>query len=429
MAGQSEAVSAVATQRVGRDVWERYAEYLSRAPETVVEWNDPESPARGWLVINSLKGNAAGGGTRMRAGLTREEVVFLAKVMELKFAISGPPIGGAKSGLDFDPDDPRKGEVLQRWFTAIRPYLENHYSTAGDLNVHEVREVQPAFRELELLHPQQGLAHGYLGLRGEALARRLTTMSEGLGQAAPSGRGVAGMSLEVADLVTGFSVATAALRLYERQQRSLEGARVLLEGFGCVGGAAALYLTRWGALVVGVVDDRDAIVREEGLDAHAVEHLLRHREGNRLPAELLDADRADARTRFGEIPADILVCAAASGTVDAGVLDRLEIQGVDAIICGANRPFQAACPGDTLLEREADSRFSVVADFIANCGTAHSFAYQIERARPADPAEIFDSIEMTVCSALDEAIARAGNPRRGLLAAAIEAALERTQDS
>ncbi len=146
MAGQSEAVSAVATQRVGRDVWERYAEYLSRAPETVVEWNDPESPARGWLVINSLKGNAAGGGTRMRAGLTREEVVFLAKVMELKFAISGPPIGGAKSGLDFDPDDPRKGEVLQRWFTAIRPYLENHYSTAGDLNVHEVREVQPAPR-------------------------------------------------------------------------------------------------------------------------------------------------------------------------------------------------------------------------------------------------------------------------------------------
>lgn len=422
-------MSPVATRSVGRGVWERYAEYLSRPPETVVEWKDPETPARGWLVINSLKGDAAGGGTRMRAGLTREEVVFLAKVMELKFAISGPPIGGAKSGLDFDPDDPRKPEVLQRWFTAIRPYLENCYSTAGDLNVHEVREVQPAFRELGLRHPQQGLAHGYLGLRGEALARRLATMSEGLGQPAPSGLGVDGMSLEVADLVTGFSVATAALRLYERQGRSLEGARVLLEGFGCVGGSAALYLTRWGARVVGIVDDRDALVREEGLDARAVEHLLRKRRGNRLPAEGLGADRARARARYGEIPADILVCAAASGTVDGDVLERLESQGVGSIVCGANRPFQAAYPGDTLLEREADTRFAVVADFIANCGTAHSFAYQIERSTPAEPAEIFDSIEMTVFSALDEAIARAGNPRRGLLAAAIEAAMERSQDA
>jgi hypothetical protein len=64
-------------------VWERYAEYCRSAPEIVVEWNDPLSPARGWLVINSLRGGAAGGGTRMLAGVTREEVTFLAKAMEL----------------------------------------------------------------------------------------------------------------------------------------------------------------------------------------------------------------------------------------------------------------------------------------------------------------------------------------------------------
>ncbi len=45
-------------------------------------------------------------------GLTRDEVTFLAKAMELKFAFAGPPIGGAKSGIDFDPADPRKKEVL-----------------------------------------------------------------------------------------------------------------------------------------------------------------------------------------------------------------------------------------------------------------------------------------------------------------------------
>ena len=97
-----------------RDVWHRYARYLATPPATAVEWNDAETGARGWLALNSLRGGAAGGGTRMRAGLSRDEVVYLAKVMEFKFAFSGPPIGGAKSGIDFDPADPRKEEVLGR---------------------------------------------------------------------------------------------------------------------------------------------------------------------------------------------------------------------------------------------------------------------------------------------------------------------------
>jgi glutamate dehydrogenase/leucine dehydrogenase len=66
-----------------------------------------ETGARAWLVINSLRGGAAGGGTRMRLGLDPREVIYLAKAMELKFSISGPPIGGAKTGIDFDPLDPR----------------------------------------------------------------------------------------------------------------------------------------------------------------------------------------------------------------------------------------------------------------------------------------------------------------------------------
>lgn len=79
--------------------------------------------------------------------------------------------------------------------------------------------------------------------------------------------------------------------------------------------------------------------------------------------------------------------------------------------------------------RSADRRFAVVADFIANLGTAHAFAYQVERDEPAAAVEIFDSIEMTVCSALDEAIVRAGRADRGLLAAAIEGALDRVVEA
>ena len=103
--------------------------YKSTPPEIVFEWNDPETDAKGWVVINSLKGGAAGGGTRMRKGLTKEEVMSLAKVMEIKFSVCGPSIGGAKSGIDFDPSDPRRTEVLKRWYKAVFPLLKNYYGT------------------------------------------------------------------------------------------------------------------------------------------------------------------------------------------------------------------------------------------------------------------------------------------------------------
>jgi len=163
-------LEALATDRTA--IWERVEEFFRAPPEIAFEWNDPQSSARGWLIINSLKGGAAGGGTRMRAGLNRDEVTFLAKAMELKFALAGPPIGGAKSGIDFDPSDPRKQEVLGRWFQAIRTELMTRYGTAGDLNVSESSDVLPACREIGIGHPQLGVLAGHFRLEGAALERR-----------------------------------------------------------------------------------------------------------------------------------------------------------------------------------------------------------------------------------------------------------------
>src|SRR5678815_399817 len=78
------------------------AKFENKQPEIVFEWNDSETDARGWVVTNSLRGGAAGGGTRMRKNLDKREVQSLAKTMEIKFSVSGPNIGGAKSGICFD---------------------------------------------------------------------------------------------------------------------------------------------------------------------------------------------------------------------------------------------------------------------------------------------------------------------------------------
>ena len=82
--------------------------FEEESPEVVFEWQDKKTDAKGWIVMNSLRGGAAAGGTRMRVGVTKEEVLALAKTMEVKFTVSGPPIGGGKSGINFDPKDPKK---------------------------------------------------------------------------------------------------------------------------------------------------------------------------------------------------------------------------------------------------------------------------------------------------------------------------------
>ena len=162
-------------------MWKRYNAFLRKAPELTVHWRDEKTGARAWLVINSLRGGAAGGGTRMRPGITDREVVYLAKAMDLKFSVSGPAIGGAKAGIDFDPTDPRKGEVLERWYRAIMPYLRNLYGTGGDLNVDEVLEVIPTFQRLGLQHPQEGVVRGHLALDGDRFGRIIRNLQEGRG--------------------------------------------------------------------------------------------------------------------------------------------------------------------------------------------------------------------------------------------------------
>jgi glutamate dehydrogenase/leucine dehydrogenase len=411
-------------QRRLSDVWHRYARYVATPPETAIEWNDSESGARGWLALNSLRGGAAGGGTRMRSGLGRDEVVYLAKVMELKFALSGPPIGGAKSGIAFDPSDPRKEEVLGRWFTAINPYLRSVYGTAGDLNVDEGREVLPICGRLGLAHPQEGALRGHYGLHGKALARRLRAMNEGMGQKAGPPFSPAGWNGSVSDLVTGYGVASAAKHLLELQGRDVEGVRVLIEGFGCVGGGAAHYLAEAGARIVGIVDVANGLVVQEGLDATGVSELLARRKLTELPVSSAEAGK-EGRTAFRQVPADIFVTAAASGTLTAEALDQMENQGVRAIICGSNVPFAAVSPEDTALQAGADTRFAIVADFIANLGAAHAFAFQMERDDPASVSEFFDAVASTVEDALDEAQRRAGSAESRLLAAALDMALER----
>jgi len=408
-------------------VWQRYSEFLKARPEITLEWHDSETAARGWLVINSLRGGAAGGGTRMRPGVTPREVTYLAKTMELKFALAGPPIGGAKSGIDFDPADPRKPDVLRRWYAAIAPYLREHYGTGGDLNVDEVTEVIPHTAALGLRHPQEGVVRGHLRPAIEAFDRIVAMLDAGVQAPLLNGHGVPGLPLTVSDAITGYGVACSVVRLYERTGRAIDGARVLLEGFGNVGAAAGLYLARAGARIVGVTDAEKALVDPDGMDAAAVEALVRARAGKLLPPDDQRIRTGARRDEFWAVDADVFVCAALSGSIDEGTLCALESAGVGTIACGANQPFRESDIGDTTVTRAADARFAVLPDFLSNCGMARTFSYLMEPDPQPSELPIFSAVDATIAGALDEVLDRCREPTHDLFAATLGMALDRRE--
>lgn len=394
-------------------MWQRYSTFLRRPPELTIEWRDPVTDARGWLIINSLRGGAAGGGTRMRPGVTPREVTYLAKAMELKFALAGPAIGGAKAGIDFDPLDPRKPEVLQRWYTAIRPYLEDLYGTAGDLGVDEVLDVIPAIGRLGIGHPQEGIVRGHFRPASDELQRIIANLQGGVEAPVPVTHGLEGAPVTIADMITGYGVAYTIRHYYDRRGRDLAGVRVLLEGFGNVGAACGLYLARWGARIVAIADARSVLLAPDGLGAAEVEELIRRREHKLLPIDDPRLIPATERERFFEPAADVFVCAAASGSVGAETLDRLVAAGVEVIASGANHPFREGRLGATRIARLADRRFTILPDILANCGMARTFSYLMEAGAVPRAEAIYAAVDRTIGETLDEILERAGSRGRG----------------
>ena len=225
--------------------------FKSRKPEIIFEWNDRLTSTRGWVVINSLRNGAAGGGTRMRKGLTMEEVLSLSKVMEIKFTVSGPPIGGAKSGIDFDPRDPRKNEVLKRWYKAVFPLLKNYYGTGGDLNIDEIKDVIPITEDLGLWHPQEGVVSGYMNLTKGKRIHSIGQLRYGCAKIVENSKYVPenGQKYAIADMITGYGVAESIKHFYSLYKKeSLEGKKVIIQGWGNVASTLGSICRKWEQL-------------------------------------------------------------------------------------------------------------------------------------------------------------------------------------
>ncbi len=384
--------------------------YENKQPEIVFNWKDSETEAEGWTVINSLRGGAAGGGTRMREGLDVNEVLSLAKTMEVKFTVSGPAIGGAKSGINFNPADPRKKGVLERWYKAVSPLLKNYYGTGGDLNVDEIHEVIPMTEDVGVWHPQEGVFNGHFKPTEADKINRIGQLRHGVIKVIESKNYSPDISAKftVADMITGFGVAEAARHYYDIYGGTIVGKRAIVQGFGNVGSAAAYYLAQMGAKVVGIIDRVGGVINEEGFSFDEIKEMFLHKNGNTLVAENM-IPFEEINSRIWNLSCEVFAPCAASRLVKQEQINQMIESGLEVISCGANVPFADKEIFFGSIMEDTDKKVSLIPDFISNCGMARVFAYFMERRVEMTDQAIFEDTSNTIKKALQRTFARSAS--------------------
>ncbi|CAN5642217.1 Glu/Leu/Phe/Val dehydrogenase dimerization domain-containing protein [soil metagenome] len=365
---------------------------MRQEPFMRLTWTDPDTGAKGYVVVDRLVGGIATGGTRMRAGCTLGEVEDLASGMSYKTGALNLPVGGAKGGIDFDPFDPRARGVLERFVRAVRPILDDYWVTAEDLGVPQDL--------LDEIFDGAGLGmslHAAL-VRSAEPDRTLARVREAF---AVDVEGV-----PMPDMIGGYGVAEAVGEAAERIGLAPEDTRAVVQGFGSMGGSTARYLARNGIRVVGVVDAKGVIFNPGGVD---VETLLRSRSayGEIERSALGPDDRELPVEDWLSVEAEVLVPAAISYAIDA---DNCEQVNARVIAEAANVPVTAEAE-QRLLERG----IPVIPDFIANAGAVGWAWWTLFGDITPEPRDAFEKLSAEMRRAVGEILdawaSGAGSPR------------------
>ncbi|MFD4456800.1 Glu/Leu/Phe/Val dehydrogenase dimerization domain-containing protein [Nocardia sp. NPDC058480] len=345
-----------------------------REPYLRLHWTDSLTDAVGYLVVHTLRGGLATGGTRMRAGCTLSEVEDLARGMANKTATFDLPIGGAKGGIDFDPKDPRAVDVLQRFCEAMRPWLDAHWVTAEDLGVpqHLIDEV---FEKLDLDQSYHAAIR-----RSADPAATLERVRNGLNAAVDGG-------FLLGDVIGGYGVAHACLATAVQWGKAPADTTAAIQGVGTMGGAAAYYLHEAGMKITTVADAAGTLYCAEGLDIPA---LLDLRDGygeidrSRLPAGIEQLPR----NAIVAADVDILVPAAISYAITPDNSYDIRAHVVVEAANAATTP-----EAEAML---AARGIPVLPDFVANAG-AVAWAWWLLLGEVDDtPETSFDRLRTTM---------------------------------
>jgi glutamate dehydrogenase (NAD(P)+) len=288
----------------------------------------------GYRIQHSIARGPAKGGIRYAPDVTQDEVRALASWMTWKCAVVNIPFGGGKGGIICDPNLLSSGELerITRRYTAelfdfIGPEID---VPAPDMNTNEqtMAWIMDTY-SMHARHTQTAVVTG-----------KPVNLGGSRGRSEATGRGC-------------MIVTDQALRRFGLERAST---RVVIQGFGNVGGMSAKLMANAGFKIIAIVEYDGAVYNAQGLDIAA---LSAHRKETGSIVNFAGGENID-REEAMYLETDVLLPAAKENVITSHNASRLQCR----ILCeGANGPTTHLA--DSIL---ADKGIFVIPDILANAG-------------------------------------------------------------
>jgi glutamate dehydrogenase (NAD(P)+) len=350
----------------------------------------------GYRVHHSTVRGPGKGGVRFSPNVNLDEVKALATWMTWKNSLLNLPLGGAKGGVCVDPARLSKKELEK---------LTRRY-TAEIINV---------------IGPDIDIPAPDVNTNAQIMAWMMDVYSMQKGRSVPGV--VTGKPIEIGGSVgresaTGMGLFYITEALCNKVDWPLQYSKVVIQGFGNVGGNIAQILYEKGIKIIAVSDITGGLYCKEGLE---IDKLLRWRnkggyldEYNDENYELIDNEE------LLTINCDILIPAAIENQINISNADDINCQ---FIIEGANGPTTPEA--DEILRQR---NIIIVPDILANAGGVcvsyfeyiqdiHSYFWKLER--------IHHELKNILVNTFDEVYALSKKKRVTLRTAAYMIAIKR----
>ena len=287
---------------------------------------------------------------------------------------------------------------MQRWYKVVTPLLKHYYGTGGDLNIDEIHEVIPITEDCGVWHPQEGVFNGHFQPRESKKINRIGQLRLGVLKAIEADKYSPDVNRKfvVADMITGYGVAESVKHYYNIYGGNLKGKRVVVQGWGNVGAAAAYYISQEGAKIVGIIDREGGLINETGFTFKEIKKLFLTKKGNSLVSEKI-RPFDEINNKIWDLKSEIFLPCAASRLINQNQVKKMINSGIEVIAPGANVPFADKEIFFGPISEFTDQNISLLPDFISNCGMARVFAYlMINDLKKLEDEKIFLDTSKTI---------------------------------